>query len=83
MKKTDTEEAKMVKKSKHLTDREIEVLQYVMQGKTNKEIAQLLMITHHTVKAHVASIIRKVGVKNRLDAALMAVTKGIPSLRRG
>lgn len=62
---------------KNLTERELEVLQYVAEGKTNKEIAQILMITHHTVKAHVASIIRKIGVKNRLDAALIAVTNGI------
>ncbi len=66
-----------VRIKKNLTERELEVLQYVAEGKTNKEIAQILMITHHTVKAHVASIIRKVGVKNRLDAALIAVTKGI------
>jgi DNA-binding CsgD family transcriptional regulator len=65
-----------------LTDREIEVLQYVIQGKTNREIAEILTITHHTVKAHVASIIRKIGVKNRLDAALLAVTKGIVSLHQ-
>lgn len=71
------------KSKKPLTDREVEVLQYVMQGKTNKQIAQLLMITHHTVKAHVASIIRKIGVKNRLDAALMAARKGITNLRQG
>lgn len=80
MNKTEMESSKA---KKPLTDREIEVLQYVMQGKTNKQIAQLLMITHHTVKAHVASIIRKVGVKNRLDAALIAATKGITNLRQG
>lgn len=62
---------------KNLTERELEVLQYVVEGKTNKEIAQILTITHHTVKAHVASIIRKFGVKNRLEAALIAATKGI------
>lgn len=67
---------------KQLTERELEVLQYVVQGKTNREIAQILMITHHTVKAHVASIIRKIGVKNRLDAALLAVTKGITTLHQ-
>lgn len=80
MNKTEVESSKA---KKPLTDREVEVLQYVMQGKTNKEIAQLLMITHHTVKAHVASIIRKVGVKNRLDAALVAARKGITNLRQG
>ena len=57
---------------KDLTEREQEVLQYVMQGLTNKEIADILMITHHTVKAHVAAIIRKLGVRNRLDAAMLA-----------
>ena len=60
---------------KDLTEREQEVLQYVMQGLTNKEIADILMITHHTVKAHVAAIIRKLGVRNRLDAAMLAKDK--------
>lgn len=64
-------------KIKNLTEREIEVLEYVVQGKTNKEISQILMVTHHTIKAHVASIIRKIGVKNRLEAALVAVSKGL------
>ena len=64
-------------KIKNLTEREIEVLEYVVQGKTNKEIAQILMVTHHTIKAHVASIIKKIGVKNRLEAALVAVSKGL------
>lgn len=64
-------------KIKKLTDRELEVLQFVVEGRTNKEIAKILSITDHTVKAHVASILRKVGVKNRLDAALLAVVKGI------
>ncbi len=62
-------------KRKNLTDRELEVLQYVMQGLTNKEIADILMITHHTVKAHVAAIIRKLGVRNRLDASMLAKDK--------
>ena len=58
--------------NKNLTDRELEVLGYVMKGLTNKEIARILMITHHTVKAHVAAILRKIGAKNRLDASMMA-----------
>lgn len=68
---------------KHLTDRELEVLQYVVDGKTNREIAQILTITHHTVKAHVASIIKKIGVKSRFDAALFAVTRGIATPHQG
>ncbi|MBD5401650.1 helix-turn-helix transcriptional regulator [bacterium] len=67
----------------NLTDREQEVLNYVVQGLTNKQIAQILMITHHTVKAHVASIIRKAGVKNRLDVALIAIANGVANPRQG
>lgn len=62
---------------KDLTERELEVLGYVMQGLTNNEIADILMITHHTVKAHVASIIRKLGVRNRLDASMLAKEKAL------
>lgn len=46
-------------KNQNYTERKLEVLKYLMQGMTNKEIAEILMITHHTVKAHVAAIIRK------------------------
>lgn len=73
---------KGIKIKKHLTDRELEVLQYVIKGMTNKEIAEILSITDHTVKAHIASVIRKLGVKNRLDVALVAVTEGITNLRQ-
>ena len=47
--------------NKELTEREYEVLSYVMQGLTNRQIAKELTITYHTVKAHVAAIIRKTG----------------------
>ena len=57
-----------------LSDREYEVLKYVTKGLTNKEIAQKMSITYHTVKAHVAAIIKKAGVKNRLDAAMKYAT---------
>ena len=43
-------------RNKNFTERELEVLEYLMLGKTNKEISEILMITHHTVKAHVESI---------------------------
>jgi len=55
-----------------LTKREKEVLLLVKEGCTNKEIAGLLCISQHTSKAHVASIIHKMNVKNRLQAALYA-----------
>lgn len=66
-----------IKIKNSLTERELEILQYVVAGKTNKEIAEKLTITHHTVKAHVASILRKTGVKNRVELALIAVTQGV------
>lgn len=80
MKSTKKEKSKIGKK---MTDREKEVLQYVVKGLTNKEIAKILMITHYTVKAHIASIMRKIGAKNRLEAALTAVSKGMVNLRQG
>jgi len=57
-----------------LTNRENEVLKLVQNGLTNKEIAQKLQISTHTVKARVSEILRKTGVKNRLLAAVKCFT---------
>ena len=62
--------------TKTLTERECEVIKYVAQGLTNKEIAEILTVTHHTVKAHIASIIRKLDARNRVDIAIFAQKKG-------
>ena len=59
-----------------LTQREIEVLKYLIHGYTNRQIAEMLFITPFTVKAHVSSILHKTGVKNRLDLALFATAHG-------
>ena len=59
-------------RKRQLTLREQEVLNYVTEGLTNNEIADKLLITHHTVKAHIAAVLRKFGVRNRLEAALYA-----------
>ncbi|HEY0286977.1 MAG TPA: LuxR C-terminal-related transcriptional regulator [Pseudomonas sp.] len=48
-----------------LTQRELEVLQLVMQGCTNKDIAQRLGISDYTARDHVSALLRKTGVKNR------------------
>ena len=55
-----------------LTDREKEVLIYVCKGYSNAEIAKALVISEHTAKAHVTSILRKFDVKNRTIAAYFA-----------
>lgn len=55
-----------------LTGREVEVLELVSQGMTNKEIARQLLISPATVKAHVERIIAKLGVADRTQAAVVA-----------
>jgi LuxR family maltose regulon positive regulatory protein len=62
-----------------LTEREIEVLQLIALGKTNKEIARQLIVAPGTVKAHTASIYRKLDVTNRTEAASRARQVGILS----
>lgn len=58
--------------SRMLTSRELEVVELVAQGKTNKEIARQLEISPATVKAHVERIISKLGVADRTQAAVFA-----------
>lgn len=58
-----------------LTPRETEVMELLKSGYTNKEIANKLHVSPHTAKAHVAEILRKFGVKNRL-LAVMKVCSG-------
>ncbi len=62
-----------------LSQREVEVLQLIALGKTNQEIAQQLIIAAGTVKAHTASIYRKLDVSNRTEAAARARQLGILS----
>lgn len=66
------------KKSIHeLTKREIEVLQEIAKGKSNKEIAADLFITEKTVKTHVSNLLSKLELADRTQAALFAVRNGI------
>jgi DNA-binding NarL/FixJ family response regulator len=60
-----------------LTERESEVLGKIVEGKSNKEIADALFITIHTVKAHVANIISKLAVDDRTQAAVKALRDGL------
>jgi len=59
-----------------LSKREMEVLSYLTQGMSNKEIATLLGISHQTVKNHVTSILRKLGVDDRTQAVVYALRRG-------
>ena len=63
-----------------LTEREAEVLQLVARGRANKQIAQELFVGEKTVKAHVSSILTKLGVQSRTQAALYAVRIGMVSM---
>jgi DNA-binding CsgD family transcriptional regulator len=60
-----------------LTPRETEVLRLLAGGRTNKEIAAELVISVHTVERHVATIYRKIGARNRMDATAFAHTSGL------
>jgi len=59
-----------------LSSREMEVLSYITEGKSNKEIAAILGISHQTVKNHVTSILRKLGVEDRTQAAIYSLRRG-------
>ena len=63
-----------------LTARELEVMQLLASGQTNKEIAQRLGVTEHTVKFHVNSILGKLGVATRTEAVVHAARLGIVML---
>ena len=60
-----------------LTDREFEVLRHLVEGKSNTEIAKELIVSVHTAKAHVCSILQKMCVNDRVQAAVKAVKEGL------
>ena len=60
-----------------LSAREIQVLELIVQGLANKQIAYQLSIAEHTVKNHVKSILSKLGVQDRTQAATAAIQRGI------
>lgn len=63
-----------------LTERENEVLKLLVQGKSNTQIAQELIVSVHTAKAHVCSILQKLCVDDRVQAAVKAIKEGIVSV---
>lgn len=65
-----------------LTPREQEILAHIAEGQSNKVIARALDITDGTVKLHVKSILRKLGVHSRVEAAVIAVEDGLGRKKR-
>jgi two-component system NarL family response regulator len=67
--------------SPQLTPREVAVLELVAKGKSNKEIGTMLSLAEGTVKTHLKRIYEKLNVSDRTEAALVAVQRGIVSLK--
>jgi DNA-binding NarL/FixJ family response regulator len=63
-----------------LSAREVQVLELIVQGLANKQIAYSLNIAEHTVKNHVKNILSKLGVQDRTQAATVAIQRGIVHL---
>ena len=63
--------------AKNLTQRELQVLEGLCQGKSNKEIARDLDVMEPTVKLHVKTLYRKIGAANRTQAAMLAKESGL------
>jgi DNA-binding NarL/FixJ family response regulator len=59
-----------------LSPREMEILQFVTRGLSNKEIAARLGISHQTVKNHMTAILHKLDVEDRTQAAVYALRHG-------
>jgi DNA-binding NarL/FixJ family response regulator len=78
---TDVDQKEEDGLSAYLTRREKEVLQFIAEGKGNKEISVLLCISSETVKSHVKNIFKKLGVKNRVEATTEARKRRLISFK--
>lgn len=74
----DAEKAAIKARFAHLTPREREVIALVVTGKSNKEIARQLVISHRTVETHRARIMEKMAANSLASLVAMATTFGIP-----
>ncbi len=63
-----------------LTDREVEVLRHLVDGKRNRDIAEKLFIAEETVKAHMKHILTKLGANDRTHALAIALQRGVIQL---
>lgn len=69
--------------SAHLTDRELEILQWIARGRANKQIGEELTLSENTVKNHVKSILSKLNAKDRTHAVTEALKRGLFQLGPG
>jgi DNA-binding NarL/FixJ family response regulator len=76
----DSSASSAIVRADELSERELEVLQLLVQGLRNSEIAEELCVTVDTVKSHMSRIMDKLAVSDRTQAALAALRKGIVSL---
>jgi DNA-binding NarL/FixJ family response regulator/signal transduction histidine kinase len=63
-----------------LSVRELEVLRLMVEGYRNKDIAEVLVVSEHTVKSHISSIFQKLGVKDRAGAISVALQRNLPGI---
>ena len=63
-----------------ITQRETQILNYICNGNSNKQIADMLSISEQTIKNHVSSILRKLNANDRAHAVVLAVRRGLISI---
>ncbi len=68
---------------RELSERERQILELVAVGRSNKEIGQELFLAEKTVKHHMTNILQKLQVRNRVEAALVVVNRGLPPQKDG
>ena len=59
----------------NLTNREYDVLELIRYGYSNREIADRLFVSTHTIKAHISSLLYKIGAKNKAEATRIYLTR--------